>query len=50
MVERRQQPRLLPDDFYYSNGEEFGFDFVDPSGLMNGYRYGSETDRWQRWD
>lgn len=48
-----ERPRLLRDnpyEFYASDGETFTFDFVDPSGMLEGLRWDSRVGDWERWD
>ena len=40
-------PRLLRERMYYSSdGSSYSFDFTNPSGLLNGFRYDSDSRKW----
>ena len=44
-------PRLLrKEDFYWSDGQGYGFNFSDPQAIMRGVGYSSDSQQWQDWD
>ena len=44
------RPRLLKRNFYFSNGETYDFEFIDPAGLYHRYHYDSAQRDWERRD
>jgi len=44
-------PRLIDKGhFYRADAKGYGFDFIDPSGMLNGFEYSSSTGQWLEWD
>ena len=44
-------PRLLKgSEFYHSEGAAFSFSFGDPSGMLNGFAFDSQSKKWSKWD
>ena len=44
-------PRLLSkSSYYWSDGAKFCFSFGNPAGMMNGFVYDSDSNRWSEWD
>ena len=46
------RPRLLAGTtwFYYSSGDDYVFEFRDPSGMFEGHVYDSSEGSWRSWD
>jgi hypothetical protein len=48
---KHELPRMLRDfPYYWTDGAEFHFTFLDPSGMMNGFEYSSRSKRWAKFD
>ena len=46
-----EPPRMLRDfPYYWADGAEFHFTFLDPSGMMNGFEYSSRSKRWAKFN
>jgi len=44
-------PRLIDKGYFYqADANGYGFDFIDPSGMLNGFEYSSSTGEWLEWD
>ncbi len=52
LVGNRKLPVILRrvGAFYHSDGDNFSFNFMDPSKLMVGFEFWSERRQWHRWD
>jgi hypothetical protein len=44
-------PRLIDKRHFHSaDADRYGFNFTDPSGMMNGLAYDSRSGGWYEWD
>jgi hypothetical protein len=50
-IDRRTPPYLLRSRPYYTGSPNaYSFSFDDPGGMMNGFAWSSDANRWEEWD